>query len=187
MMQEKKVIELDRLNNVLYFLAKKCTGIDAELRNVGLQKLRDKWHATIASLNDGQLSVGKNRMADHPEPFIQPERFRFLAYGLIDTRLAFEQAKDRIYNHAAVYHAAFRANIYSGGSDEQLYQRFTRAYNYMCDKVLNGETLPALSVSEALSTPVYKKKQPPTEAQKKLAREHLNKIYSKLGENRKLV
>jgi len=148
-------MSIEKTKKLLIFLHKYSLLITKE----NPATLEEKWKPVVDKLTDEQLRTGCEYVKTHDCQFITPIRFNFVAHGLIDTEIAYEQARDKIYNHPAVYHAAVKANINkTTATQEQEFTNFRRAYNYECDKVLRGETIKTIPavINSDCSNPTYK-------------------------------
>ena len=162
-----------------------------EIYNPHLKKedpelLYNAWKNIVDNLTDEQIKCGCERVKNSTQAFITPQRFRFIAHDLPDPQIAFEQAKDKVYTHRAVYDAARRCQMHSGynhAGDLQLFNTFRRAYEYSCDKVLNGHVLPP--IPDAEEPPEKPKKLNRTTEEIKLAEKYLEEIRNICGVKRR--
>lgn len=180
---------MSRLSRLLSFLSTYSSTLAKEDAKV----VQEKWNYVVEKLTDEQLHTGCEYVKTHDAQFIIPQRFIFVAHGLIDPELAYEQAKDEIYNHPAIYHAAIRSNLNKSAiSREQEYNNFRRAYGFECDKVLRGEELQPIPKSTALKVfeleqKAIKKVKISSDIKNLTPEQHLKLIREKLGSNHKLV
>jgi len=70
-----------------------------------------------------------------------PERFKFKACGLIDTKMAYYYATQRKFDHPAVCYAAEKSNMFNSrfkGNEITQERLFVSAYTNACIMVLSG-------------------------------------------------
>lgn len=98
----------------------------------------NNWMKGIEGLYDEQikLAIDKCRNGEAYLPTIA--RFRFLAFGLIDTPIAFELAKKEDYKHPIIYYARKKIHDWKYLDETALYSRFVRVYGALCDEVQQG-------------------------------------------------
>lgn len=151
------------------------------LKNEDPEILYSAWRNIVENLTDDQVELGINYIKNNQLFCVNPQRFRFVAHGLIDTKMAFEQAKDKIYKHPAVYDAAIRVGLHfnAGCVSSNVYQEFSRVYAYSCDKVINGHEIPQIPNAQDDA----EKKAPKKTFQRdlKVAHHYLDEIRCNLG------
>jgi len=155
------------------------------LKNEDPEMLYLAWRNIVEDLTDDQVELGINYIKNNQLFCVNPQRFRFVAHGLIDTKMAFEQAKDKIYNHPAVYDAAMRVglNFHSGCVSPNIYQEFSRVYAYSCDKVINGHELPKIPNAQDDAEKAAPKKT--FQRDLKVAHSYLDEIRGILGSKKR--
>lgn len=96
------------------------------------------WMKGIEGLDNEQIKLAIDKCRNDESYIPTIARFRFLAFGLIDTSVAFELAKKEDFQHPIIYYARNKIHDWKYLDENNLYSRFTRIYATLCEDVLKG-------------------------------------------------
>lgn len=124
-----------------------------------------EWAKYIGDLSKEQLRKGCEwYLSLNDKGLPRPLLFRRRCFGLPDSLMAFEMAKEDKYSHPAVWAAASKVPHRDWKEEKgNLRSRFLMWYEQICESIMNGAVINMPNKPEALgieSLPKYKKRTP---------------------------
>lgn len=114
------------------------------IKDQEMKKTLSVWSDAIQDLSDEQIRRGCIWVKNSNAEFLPSiPRFRFKCFGLIDSNIAYEIARENIYCDKAIYNTVISIGQQRWKTihEDKRKSLFIKLYGQTCEKIMNGENL----------------------------------------------